>query len=56
MAVKIDQVLEYLDHHPICYYADNVDSLLEMLYEIYARHNAINSEELGALNKNSIGY
>ena len=40
-----------MDYPPICYYADNVDSLLEMLYEIYARHNSINSEELGTLNQ-----
>lgn len=49
MSVHINQVIEYLDNHPICYYADGVDSLLKMLYDIYAAHNAIDSEELRGL-------
>ena len=52
MAVRIDQVLEYLDHHPVCYYADNVESLLGMLSDIYTRHNVISSAELDSLVKN----
>ena len=51
MAVRIDQLIEYLDSHPICYYADNVESLLGMLYDIYTKHNGINSNELRKLTQ-----
>ena len=46
MAVRIDQVLEYLDHHPVCYYADDVESMLGMLYDIYEKHNTVSSDKL----------
>lgn len=52
MSVCLDQVLDYLDHHPICYYADDVESLLGMLYDVYAKHNTISSAELECLWKN----
>ena len=49
MAVRIDQVLDYLNTHPICYFAEGMDSLLEMLYTVYTIHNNIDSEEIQKL-------
>lgn len=46
MSIHINQVLDYLDNHPVCQYADNVESLLEMLHEVYTMHNSIDSEEI----------
>lgn len=42
MSVHINDVLEYLHFHPICQEADSMESLLEMLHDIYTAHNAVN--------------
>lgn len=44
MSIHINDVLEYLHFHPICQEADGMDTLLEMLHDIYTSHNAINSD------------
>lgn len=49
MAVYIDQILDYLDANPICYDADGVESLLQMLYTVYSRHNTVDSDQLRVL-------
>ena len=49
MSIKINQVLDYLDTHPICQQADNMESLLEMLSDIYLSHSNGNSTELYGL-------
>lgn len=49
MSIHIDQVLDYLDTHPICRQAENMPSLLEMLHDIYLSHNNGNSGELYGL-------
>lgn len=46
MSIHIQQVLDYLDDHPICARADSVNSLLEMLHEIYAMHNCLENEDI----------
>ena len=46
MAIHINQVLDYLDTHPICREADSVESLLEMIYQIYAEYNCFENEEI----------
>ena len=49
MSIHVNDVLEYLDTHQVCNYADGMDSLLETLHRVYTTYNAINSEELGCL-------
>ena len=46
MSVHIDEVLEYLDAHPIGCYSGGVKSLMEMLYEVYCEYNDVNSDEI----------
>ena len=46
MPIHVNQVLDYLDTHPICREADSVESLLGMLHDIYASHNHFNSGEI----------
>lgn len=49
MSIHIDQVLDYLDYHPVCQYADTMKSLMEMLHDIYVMHNSIDSEKLRSM-------
>lgn len=46
MSIHINEVLDYLDAHPIRAYQGGVDSLMEMLHEVYTMHNSIDSEEI----------
>lgn len=49
MSIHINQVLDYLDNHPVCQYADTMESLMEMLHDIYAMHNSTDSEKLRSM-------
>ena len=49
MSIQINQVLDYLDTHPICQQADNMESLLEMLYNTYISFSDSNLQEIYAL-------
>ena len=49
MSVHINEVLSYLDAHPIHSVEVGVESLLEMLHEVYTMYNSIDSEERRAL-------
>ena len=49
MSIHINQVLDYLDNHPICQRNDTVPSLLENLCDIYNSHSDGNSCEIYAL-------
>ena len=49
MSIHINQVLDYLDTHPICQQADGMESLLEMLADIYLSHSNGNTAELYGL-------
>lgn len=46
MSIHINQVLDYLDNHPICQQADSMESLLEKLADIYLSHSNGNTAEL----------
>lgn len=46
MSIHIDEVLDYLDTHPIGCHEGSVKSLMEMLHEVYTMYNSIDSEEL----------
>lgn len=46
MSIHISQVLDYLDNHPICREADCMESLLEMLHDVYSMHNSIDNEQI----------
>ena len=49
MSIQINQVLDYLDTHPICQQADSMESLLEMLADVYLSHSNGNTAELYGL-------
>lgn len=49
MSININQVLDYLDNHPVCQQAGCMDSLLETLCDIYLSHSNGNSGEIYAL-------
>ena len=46
MPIHINQVLDYLDTHPIVQEADSVPSLLELLHDVYAAHSGFDSRQL----------
>lgn len=46
MSIHINEVLDYLDAHPVCQQTDSMESLLEMLHDIYAMHNTFDSEAI----------
>ena len=49
MSIHIHQVMDYLDTHPVCQQTDNMESLLEILYDVYISHNDGNSQEILSL-------
>lgn len=49
MSIHVNEVLDYLDTHPVCQYAQGMDSLMEMLHEVYTMHNSIDSEKMRSL-------
>lgn len=51
MAVYINDVLDYLDEHPIGCYDGNFDSFMRMLYDAYTAHSFVDSEEVRVLLK-----
>ena len=48
MSVHYNDVLDYLDEHPIYYYEGSIKSLLELVHEFYTMYNSIDSEALRA--------
>ena len=46
MSIHINQVLDYLDFHPVCQKADNMETLMELLHDVYTQYNSIDSEEI----------
>lgn len=56
MSVHIQEVLDYLDAHPIGGFEGNVESLLEMLHDAYIAHNSIDSEEIHAIFRKLDSY
>lgn len=52
MAIHIDEVLDYLDVHPIGLHEGGMISLMEMLHDVYMEYNTIDSEELHNLFRN----
>lgn len=49
MSIHIDEILNYLDSHPICCYNGNTQSLMEMLHDAYVEYNYTDSEEIRGL-------
>lgn len=49
MAVRIDDVLDYLEEHPIRRCNGSVESVLEMLLEAYSNHNLRDNREIKEL-------
>lgn len=49
MAIHINEVLDYLDAHPIHCYNGKIQSLMEMIYDVYAEYNYVESEEIQGL-------
>lgn len=49
MSIHIDEVLDYLDVHPIGGYGGGVESVLEMLHDIYCSYNSVDSDEIRGL-------
>lgn len=49
MSIHINEVLDYLDAHPIRYYNGRIQSLMEMLYDVYAEYNCVESQEIQEL-------
>lgn len=46
MAIHINEILDYLDDHPVCCHNGGVESLMEMLHDAYIAHNSIDSEKI----------
>lgn len=51
MSIHIDEVLDYLDAHPISGHNGDVESLLEMLHDAYCSYNSIDSDAIRGLFK-----
>jgi len=49
MSVHINEVLDYLDIHPICCHNGTIYSLMDILLDVYKMHNRIDSQELRQL-------
>ena len=49
MAIRIHDVLDYLDHHPLCAECDDVKTLLGRIREIYVSHNNTAGEQVCAI-------
>ena len=49
MSIHINEILDYLDEHPIGCYEGGVKSLMEMLHDVYIEHNSVDSEEIHRL-------
>lgn len=54
MSININQVMEYLDTHPLRLYKGDLRSLLELLHGIFAESNPVDSlrlrEKYGSLD------
>jgi len=48
MSVHINEVLDYLEEHPIRCAKGEVTTVLEMLHDVYCEHN-IHNEEINAM-------
>lgn len=46
MSIKIHQVLEYLDSHPVRSYDGTIDSLLNLLCSAYMESNPIETDDI----------
>ena len=46
MAIKIKDVLDYLDQHPICSECGDVKTLLEVIREVYVFYNGTEGDSL----------
>ena len=51
MSIHINEVLDYLDDHPIGGHEGGIESLIEMLHDIYVEYNTIDSDEMHRLFK-----
>lgn len=49
MSIHINEVMDYLDAHPIGCYEGSVKSLMEMLHDVYVAYNSVDNEELRRL-------
>ena len=49
MSIHNNEILDYLDEHPIGCYEGGVKSLMEMLHDVYIEHNSVDSEEIHRL-------
>ena len=46
MPICINQVLDYLDSHPVVREADSMPALLGLLHDVFAEHHCFDSSEL----------
>ena len=46
MSINIEQVMDYLDTHPVSRYEGDFQSLLEMIHYIFATCNPVDSREI----------
>ena len=49
MAVRMNDVLDYLEEQRIVQKAENMESLMEMLHYAYTQYNIVDSEEIRVL-------
>jgi len=49
MSVHIDQVIEYLDTKRVCDKAENMESLMEMIYYAYTQCHKVDNEKIRSL-------
>jgi len=46
MQITLQQVLDYIDTHPLRFQDGNFDSFLDMLHTVYTESNPVDSEEI----------